>query len=82
MLRATNSGATAVIDAHGKVVAVLPPYQRGVLSARVQGMQGTTPYIRLGNALFLALAALALAGAWVAGRRFGKKQGKSAAIVS
>ena len=72
MLRATNSGATAVIDPHGKVLAVLPPYQRGVLSARVQGMEGYTPYIRFGNYLFLALGALALAAAWFSGRSFRK----------
>jgi apolipoprotein N-acyltransferase len=72
MLRATNSGATAVIDGHGKVAALLPPYQRGVLSARVQGMAGMTPYIRFGNLLFLALAALSLAAAWIAGRNYRK----------
>jgi apolipoprotein N-acyltransferase len=68
MLRSTNSGATAVIDAHGKVAGVLPPYTRAVLAAKVQGMAGSTPYIRFGNLLFLALAVLALAGAWISGR--------------
>ena len=29
MLRATNTGATAVIDARGRVQAQLPPYTRG-----------------------------------------------------
>ncbi|GGE60108.1 apolipoprotein N-acyltransferase [Massilia psychrophila] len=70
MLRATNTGATAVIDAHGNVTAVLPFYGRGVLSASVQGMQGMTPYIRFGNLLFLALAALALATAWYSGKKY------------
>jgi len=70
MLRATNSGATAVIDARGNVTASLPFYGRGVLAARVQGMQGTTPYIRFGNMLFLALGALALAAAWRLGRKY------------
>jgi apolipoprotein N-acyltransferase len=32
-------------------------------------MAGSTPYIRFGNLLFLALGALLLAGAWFAGRR-------------
>jgi apolipoprotein N-acyltransferase len=72
MLRSTNSGATAVIDAKGKVDGVLAPYTRGVLSARVQGMEGLTPYIRFGNLLFLALGALALGGAWLSGRKFRK----------
>jgi apolipoprotein N-acyltransferase len=78
MLRATNSGATAVIDPHGKVLAVLPPYKRGVLSARVQGMEGMTPYIRFGNALFLALSALALGAAWISGRNFRKSSAEAA----
>ena len=70
MLRATNSGATAVIDAHGNVTASLPFYSSGVLSARVQGMEGMTPYIRFGNYLFLGLGALALAAAWISGRKY------------
>ena len=69
MLRATNSGATAVIDAHGTVTALLAPYTRGVLAASVQGMEGRTPYIRFGNGLFLVLAALALGAAWLSGRK-------------
>jgi apolipoprotein N-acyltransferase len=69
MLRATNSGATVVIDGRGKVVEQLAPYTGGTLAATVQGMAGTTPYIALGNRLFLAIAALALATAWLLGRR-------------
>jgi apolipoprotein N-acyltransferase len=72
MLRATNSGATAVIDPHGKVEGVLAPYTRGVLAAKVQGMEGMTPYIRFGNLLFLALSALALGAAWISGRKYRK----------
>ncbi|WP_426189240.1 apolipoprotein N-acyltransferase [Massilia sp. DWR3-1-1] len=68
MLRATNTGATAIIDPHGAVLASLPADQRGVLSASVQGMRGNTPYIVCGNLLFLALAGVALACAWWRGR--------------
>jgi apolipoprotein N-acyltransferase len=78
MLRATNNGATAIVDAKGVVAAALPPYRRGTLAATVQGMAGTTPYIRFGNYLFLGLSALALAGAWLAGRNYRKKTAKVA----
>ena len=69
MLRATNTGATAIIDGRGNVRQLLPFYGRGTLAATVQGMAGTTPYIRAGNLLFLALGALMLAGAWFTGHR-------------
>ncbi len=44
MLRATNTGATAVIDHQGRVTAQLAPFTRGVLDAKVQGRSGITPY--------------------------------------
>jgi apolipoprotein N-acyltransferase len=69
MLSATNSGATVVISPHGAVVKSLPYRQRGVLDATVQGMSGDTPYIRLQNKLFLVLAALAIAAAWLWSRQ-------------
>lgn len=77
MLRATNTGATAIIDGSGKVLHELPMNMVGTLASNVQGMTGNTPYIMLGNKLFLLLAALALAGAWWWGRRL-KKPGAAA----
>jgi apolipoprotein N-acyltransferase len=44
MVRATNTGATAVIDHRGAVTALQPPHTRGVLLARVQGREGNTPF--------------------------------------
>ena len=45
MLRATNTGATAVIDHQGQVTHQLPSYTRAVLQAQVQGRSGpVTPY--------------------------------------
>ncbi len=46
MLRATNTGATAVIDHRGVVQASLPGYTRGVLQAEVEGREGLTPFAR------------------------------------
>jgi apolipoprotein N-acyltransferase len=68
MLRATNTGATAIIDARGEVIAQLPYRTTGALTGEVQGYQGTTPFIRFGNWPALAIAALML-GATVALRR-------------
>jgi apolipoprotein N-acyltransferase len=44
MLRATNTGATAVVDHRGRVTAALAPFTRGVLQAQAEGREGVTPY--------------------------------------
>ena len=44
MLRATNTGATAVIDHRGRVTHRLPRFTQGVLDAEVQGRTGLTPF--------------------------------------
>jgi apolipoprotein N-acyltransferase len=44
MVRATNTGATVAIDHRGWVTHRLAPHVRGVLEARVQGHEGTTPF--------------------------------------
>ncbi|MEZ5664151.1 MAG: apolipoprotein N-acyltransferase [Burkholderiaceae bacterium] len=46
MLRATNTGATAVIDHQGRVTEHLARLTRGRLEAQVQGRDGLTPYAR------------------------------------
>jgi len=46
MLRATNTGATVVIDHHGRVTQSLPRLTRGVLVADVEGRHGRTLYAR------------------------------------
>jgi len=67
MLRATNTGATAVIDHRGVVTHALAPHTRGVLEATVQGREGLTPYARWASAFGLwplGLAALAVVAAF------------------
>ena len=53
MIRATNTGATVIIDHTGKVTHGLERHTRGVLTGVVEGRSGITPYAwwaaRLGN---------------------------------
>ena len=67
MLRATNTGATAVIDHTGRVTAELPRLTQGVLDGTVQGRSGLTPFAwwasRFGLWPPFLLAALIVAGA-------------------
>jgi apolipoprotein N-acyltransferase len=46
VVRATNTGATAVVDHHGAVSARLPAEVAGTLDAEVEGRRGATPYAR------------------------------------
>ena len=43
-LRATNTGATVVLDYQGRVTASLPRFTQGVLKGEVEGRTGITPY--------------------------------------
>ncbi|KAF1030293.1 MAG: Apolipoprotein N-acyltransferase [Burkholderia plantarii] len=67
MLRATNTGMTAAIDAHGRVIGRLKPFTIGSLDVRVEGTQGITPFVATGNAAVLAVSIVLL----VAGFAFG-----------
>jgi len=60
LLRATNTGITAIIDARGRVTAQLPPLTEALLEGIVQGTSGNTPFIRAGNRPIVILSALAL----------------------
>lgn len=61
MLRATNTGATAIIDQHGKVLAHAPHDTQMTLTGKVLGYQGTTPYVWWGNWPFVVLSFSAIA---------------------
>jgi apolipoprotein N-acyltransferase len=69
MLRATNTGATAIIDARGEVAAQLPYLTAGALNGQVQGYEGATPFIRYGNWPPLLLAGVLLLAALFFRRR-------------
>lgn len=63
MLRATNTGVTAVIDQHGRVVILAPEFVTATVTYSVQGYQGATPYVWWGNYAVLALLSGMLAAA-------------------
>lgn len=74
MLRATNTGATAIVDHRGRVAALLPPHRAGTLTGTVEGREGITPYAwwaaRAGLAPAWALG-VAVAAAFALRRRTG-----------
>jgi apolipoprotein N-acyltransferase len=67
MLRATNTGATAIIDHRAVVQAQLPAFTQGVLEGHVQGREGLTPFAwwsaRFGLWPWLLLAGLVIGAA-------------------
>ncbi|MGZ8259975.1 MAG: apolipoprotein N-acyltransferase [Caldimonas sp.] len=70
MIRATNTGATAVVDHRGAVTHALPPFTVGILEGSVEGRRGLTPFaIWAGHLGLWPLALLALAPLLVARRR-------------
>ncbi len=71
VLLAANDGPTAVIDAHGRVLASLAPGVTGALSHAVQPRAGSTVYAQMGELSWLALLgciALMTYGATSSGR--------------
>jgi apolipoprotein N-acyltransferase len=60
MLRVANTGVTAVIDAHGRIVEALPFGVMAALDTRIPGALPPTPYSRWGDLpLFLLLGGIA-----------------------
>ncbi len=49
LLRATNTGATAIVDPKGKILSQIPLFEATALTDRITPMQGLTPYARLGE---------------------------------
>lgn len=64
IIRSTNTGATAAIDANGDVIAALPSVQAGFLDAYVQGTQGLTWYAYVGNLPIFIFSLVILGLSW------------------
>ena len=73
LLRATNTGISAIIDHRGQVLGRVPAFQRGLFTREIQPRAGMTPFARVGNGLAIGLAwtllGLALALSWGGWRR-------------
>ncbi len=64
MVRATNTGATAIISPKGNIIAQAQPDTETVLEGHIKGYIGETPYMKTGSSWWLmgilTLAALIL----------------------
>jgi apolipoprotein N-acyltransferase len=68
-LRATNNGVTAIIDPEGRIINQIEQFKTSVLRAQVRGMQGTTPYVRIGDTpILLVLLLLVFIGRLISNR--------------
>jgi apolipoprotein N-acyltransferase len=61
LVRATNTGATAIIDPRGRIIAQAPLFATTVLTGQVEPMTGMTPYAYIGDKPIVFLA-----GSWLA----------------
>jgi len=60
LLRATNTGISAIINTRGELRGIAPQFEQAVLTDRIQPMQGMTPFARWGDWPLLILALLGL----------------------
>ena len=73
MLRATNTGISALIDHTGRIIARSPQFEEAVVTGEITPRQGATPYVRLGNTPVIILSVLWLLAASLI-RRSGPRQ--------
>jgi apolipoprotein N-acyltransferase len=64
LLRATNTGISAIIDAHGRIVTRSAQFTATAISGEVRMRQGATPYALTGNPPIVLLSLLAMVPAW------------------
>jgi apolipoprotein N-acyltransferase len=78
LLRATNTGISAIIDQRGRVLGTVPSFVRGDFATQVRPYAGATPYVRFGNAPAIGLAVvMVLLGAGFFVRRVSSRSGEA-----
>jgi apolipoprotein N-acyltransferase len=60
VLRATNSGISAIVSPTGLVEATIPQFEAGILDGTFSGMSGKTPFSRFGNVPVLVCIAVVI----------------------
>ncbi len=68
MLRATNTGVSAIIDHRGRIVQRSPQFEPHVLRASVRPRSGQTPYVFLSDSFVLGLGLAAVVIGLLIGR--------------
>ncbi|TCJ97990.1 apolipoprotein N-acyltransferase [Volucribacter psittacicida] len=67
VIRATNTGITAFINAQGNIIAQAPQFEQTTLTHKLSPVTGTTPYALFGNRPLYILSLLLLVN-WGVGR--------------
>lgn len=82
LVRATNTGISALVSPAGETVALAPQFEATVLEGEVQPLAGRTPYVQWRDAPVLAVLGLMFpAGWWAAARRRGRPRGGARAAA-
>ncbi len=76
LLRATNTGVTAIIDQRGNIVKRAPEFTTVALNGVAQGFSGMTPYARFGNFTVVVLSMLMLLLAVILRSRGSRRNGE------
>lgn len=58
LIRAANTGVSAVVDAYGRVLASIDMNRTGIIDHAIPAARSATPYSRWGDAMLLALLVL------------------------
>ena len=75
LVRATNTGISAVVTPDGRVASSIPAFAEGAVEFDVPPLAGRTPYARWRDVPLLALLVLLLVIGWAVGRRAVPDQG-------
>jgi apolipoprotein N-acyltransferase len=75
LLRATNTGITAIIAPDGSLVSRAAQFEVGVLSGRIEPRAGATPYVVWGDWPAVVIMLILIVAPWAWSRRRGETAG-------